>query len=106
MIHSERIEIEGAAILPKRRLNLASLDRRARGETDHSTPTLCAALDDLTRISHQAFAAAADPSVSIALHSLGLLDALSTTPDGPSAARLVSMPVCAASLRNLVRKAG
>ncbi len=44
--------------------------------------------------------------MSIALHSRGLLDVLSTTPDEPSVTRLVSMPVCAASLRNLVRKAG
>ncbi len=47
-----------------------------------------------------------------ALRSVGLLDVLSSTPASPSGAaappvaRLVSMPVCAASLRNLVRKAG
>ena len=44
--------------------------------------------------------------MSTALRSLGLLDVLSSTPAGPSVARLVSMPVCASSLRNLVRKAG
>ena len=60
----------------------------------------------LARISHKLSTAAADPGVSTALHSLGLLDALSSTPAGPSVARLVSMPVCAASLRKLVRNAG
>jgi hypothetical protein len=45
----------------------------------------------LTRISHQLSTAAADPGMSTALRSVG---------------RLVSMPVCTASLRNLVRKAG
>ncbi len=44
--------------------------------------------------------------MSIALHSRGLLDVLSATPDEPSVARLESMPVCAASLRNLLRNAG
>jgi hypothetical protein len=38
--------------------------------------------------------------MSTALRSLGLLDVLSSTPAGPSIARLVSMPVCAASLQN------
>jgi hypothetical protein len=42
----------------------------------------------------------------IALRFLGLLDVLSSTPAGASVARLVSMPVCAASRQNLVRKAG
>jgi len=44
--------------------------------------------------------------MSTALRSFGLLDVLSSTPAGSSAARLGSMPVCAASLRNLARKAG
>jgi hypothetical protein len=47
-----------------------------------------------------------DPGMSTALRPVGLLGVLSSTPAGPSVARLVSMPVCAASLRNLVRKAG
>jgi hypothetical protein len=66
----------------------------------------------LARISRQIFAAEADPGMS-ALRSIGLLDVLSSTPAGPSVAlaemrqmRLVSMPVCASSLRNLVRNAG
>jgi len=66
----------------------------------------------LTRISHPISTAEADPGMSTALRSLGLLDVLSSTPAGPSVAlaemrqmRLVSMPVCASSLRNLVRKA-
>jgi len=48
-----------------------------------------------------------------ALRSIGLLDVLSSTSAGLSVAlaemrqmRLVSTPVCAASLRNLVRNAG
>ncbi len=44
--------------------------------------------------------------MSTALRSVGLLDVLSSTSAGPLVARLVSTPVCAASLRNLVRKAG
>ncbi|MGA2264141.1 MAG: hypothetical protein ABSH28_22245, partial [Acidobacteriota bacterium] len=60
----------------------------------------------LTRISHQVSTAAADTGMSTALRSVGLLDVLSSTPAEPSVARLVSMPVCAASLRNLVRNAG
>jgi hypothetical protein len=55
--------------------------------------------------SKQVSAAAADPGMSPALRSVGLLDLLSKMPAGPSVARLVSMPICAASLRNLVRKA-
>jgi hypothetical protein len=56
---------------------------------------------------------AADPGMSTALRSVGLPDILSSMPAGPSVAlagmrqmRLVSMPVYAASLRNLVRNAG
>jgi len=44
--------------------------------------------------------------VLAAMRSVGLLDLLSSAPAGPSVARPISMPVCAASLRNLVRKAG
>jgi len=62
------------------------------------------AKEGLTRISHQISTAAADPGMSTALRSVGLLDILSSMPAGPSFARLVSMPVCAASLRNLLRK--
>jgi hypothetical protein len=43
-------------------------------------------------------------AVGIAV-AAALLDALSSTPAGSSVARLVSMPICAASLRILVRKA-
>ena len=60
----------------------------------------------LARISHKLSTAAADPGMSTALRSVGLLDVLSSTPAEPSVARLVSMSVCAASLRNLVRNAG
>jgi len=60
----------------------------------------------LTRISHRFSTAAADPGMSTALRSVGLLDVLSSTPAEPSVARLVSMPVCAASRRYPVRKAG
>jgi len=51
--------------------------------------------------------------MSAALRSVGLLDVLSSTSAVPSVAlaemrqmRLVSMPVCAASLRNPARNAG
>jgi len=44
--------------------------------------------------------------MSAALRSVGLLDVLSSTSAGPSVARLVSTPVCAASLRNPVRNSG
>jgi hypothetical protein len=60
----------------------------------------------LTRVSHQLSTAEADPGMSTALRSVGLLDVLSSTPAGPSVARFVSMPVYASLLRNLVRKAG
>jgi hypothetical protein len=63
----------------------------------------------LARISHQVSTAVADPGMSTALRSV---DMLSSMPAGPSVVlaemrqmRLVSMPVCAASLRNLVRNA-
>jgi hypothetical protein len=66
----------------------------------------------LTRISHQISTAAADPGMPTALRSVGLLDILLSMPAGPCFAlaglrqmRLVSMPVCAASLRNLGRNA-
>ncbi len=60
----------------------------------------------LARISHGLSTAAADPGMSTALRSVGLLDVLLSTSAGPSVVRLVSMPVCAASLRNPVRNAG
>jgi hypothetical protein len=60
----------------------------------------------LTRIIHEASTAAADPGMSSALRSFGLLDVLSSTPAGPLVARLVSMPVCAASLRTFMNNAG
>jgi len=67
----------------------------------------------LTRISHGLSTAAADPGMSTALRSVGLLDVLSSTSEGPSVAlaemrqmRLVFTPVCAASLQNPVRNAG
>jgi len=40
------------------------------------------------------------------LRSAGLLEVLSGMPVGPSVARFVSTPICAAWLRNLLRKAG
>jgi len=68
---------------------------------------------ELTRISHKVSTAAAHPCMSTALRSVGLLDVLSSTSAEPSVAlaemrqmRLVSTPVRAASLRNLVRNAG
>ena len=62
--------------------------------------------EQLARISHGISTAAADPGMPTALRSVGLLDVLSGTTVEPSVARLVSMPVCAASLRNPVRNAG
>jgi len=61
---------------------------------------------DLKPSFHQIPTAAADPSMSTVLRSVGLLDVLSSTPAGSSVARLVSTLVCTASLLNLVRKAG
>ena len=58
------------------------------------------------RIFHGLSTAAADPDMSTGLRSVGFLDLLSSTSAGPSVARLVSTPVCAASLRNPVRNAG
>jgi hypothetical protein len=60
----------------------------------------------LARISHRPPTAAADPGMPTALRFLGLLDILSSMPAGPFVARLVSTPVCAASLRSAVRNAG
>jgi hypothetical protein len=60
----------------------------------------------LARIIHEASTAAADPGMSTALRSFGLLDVLSSTPPGPSVARLVSTPICAASLRTFMNNAG
>ena len=53
---------------------------------------------ELVRISHRLSTAAADPGMSAALLSVALA--------WKRQMRLVSMPVCAASLRNPVRKAG
>jgi hypothetical protein len=61
---------------------------------------------DLAVFSEQLSPAAANPGMSTALRSAGLLDVLSSTPAEPSVAHLGPMPVCAASLRNLVRQAG
>jgi|WetSurMetagenome_2_1015567.scaffolds.fasta_scaffold316778_3 hypothetical protein len=60
----------------------------------------------LPRIIHEDSTAEADPGVSTALRSFGLLDVLSNTPAGPSVARLVAMPVCASSLRTFMNNAG
>jgi hypothetical protein len=56
----------------------------------------------LARISHQISAAAADPGMSAALRSVGILP--SRWPKRQM--RLVSMTICAASRRNQVRNAG
>jgi hypothetical protein len=56
--------------------------------------------------STEASTAAADTGMSTALRSFRLLDVLSSTPAGPSVARLVSMPVCAASLRTFMNNPG
>jgi len=61
--------------------------------------------DKLVRISHRLSTAASDTGMFTALRSVGFLDILSSMPAGPSVARLVSIPVCAASLRNPVRNA-
>jgi hypothetical protein len=67
----------------------------------------------LTRIINEASTAAADPGMSTALRSVGLLDILSSMPAGLSVAlaemrqmRLVSMPVCTASLRTFMNNSG
>jgi hypothetical protein len=68
----------------------------------------------LARISHQLSTAAADPGMYTALRSFGLLDILSSMPAGPLRNLHAytwreapsAMPVCTASLRNLVRNAG
>ena len=44
--------------------------------------------------------------MSAALRSVGLLAVVSTTPPGPSVARLVSTPISTTSLRTLARNAG
>ena len=88
----------------------------------HFSPQLCPLInqlisipgdDPLTRIIHEASTAAADPGMSAALRSFGLLGVLLSTPAGPSVAlaemrqmRLVSMPVCASSLRTFMNNAG
>ena len=63
-------------------------------------------LQPLTRIIHEASTAAADTGMSTALRSFRLLDLLSSTPAGPSVPRLVSLPVCAASLRTFMNNPG
>ena len=60
----------------------------------------------LARISKGLATMAADAGTPAVLRSVGLLDELSSTSAGLSVARLVSTPVCAASLRNPVRNAG
>jgi hypothetical protein len=56
----------------------------------------------LTRISHQLSTAAADPGMSTALRSVGLLDVLSSTPAEPSR----RAPCSHARLRRLATKPG
>ena len=76
------------------------------GRCAEGHPTLLGRVTDLARIIHEASTAEADSGMSTALRSVGLLDVLSSTPAGPSVARLVSMPVCAASLRTFMNNAG
>jgi hypothetical protein len=45
----------------------------------------------LTRIIHEASAAAADPGMSTTLRSVGLLDVLSITPAGPSETNILTL---------------
>jgi hypothetical protein len=80
----------------------------SRDSTENHQTTDLAILQSLalTRIIHEASTAAADPGMSAALRSVGLLGVLSSTPAGPSVARLASMPVCAASLRTFMNNAG
>ncbi len=56
----------------------------------------------LTRISHQLSTSAADPGMSTALCSVGLLDVLSSTPASPSS----RAPCIHARLRRLATKSG
>jgi hypothetical protein len=58
----------------------------------------------LARISHRLSTAAADPGMSTALRSLGLLDVLSSTPAGPSVARRLAKRRIHARLRRLATK--
>jgi hypothetical protein len=58
----------------------------------------------LARISHGLFTAAADPGMSIALRSVGLLDVLSSTPAEPSVARRLAKRRIHARLRRLATK--
>jgi hypothetical protein len=55
---------------------------------------------------HEASTAAADPGMSAALRSVGLLAVPSSTPAGPSVTRLASTSVCASSLRTFMNNAG
>jgi hypothetical protein len=95
------LKIWGTAALPPN-LQPADFARRLEFGGGAAYPQIST---DLARISHQLSTAAADAGMSTALRSVGLLDVLLSTPAEPSVARLVSMPVCAASLRNLVRSA-
>ena len=58
----------------------------------------------LTRISHKVSTAAAQPGMSTALRSLGLLDVLSSTPAGPWVARWLAKRRIHARLRRLATK--
>jgi len=63
----------------------------------------------LARISHQLSTAAADPGMSTALRSVGLLDILSSMHPGPSialAGKLPDAPCIHARLRHLATKPG
>jgi hypothetical protein len=71
-----------------------------QGEIAQSMP----GLDALTRISHGLFTAAADPGMSIALRSVGLLDVLSSTSAEPSVARRLAKRRIHARLRRLATK--
>jgi len=59
----------------------------------------------LTRIIHEASAAATHPGMSAALRSVGFLDALSSAP-AESSLRAPAMPMGAASRRTFMNNAG
>lgn len=67
---------------------------------------MCISDVNVARISHWISPTVADPGLSTAFGSVELLGVLSQTLAEASFACLVSTPFCAASLRNLVRKAG
>jgi hypothetical protein len=60
-------------------------------------PSAGKGLLDPARIPHRLSAAALDPGMSSALHSVGLLNILPSIPAGSSVTRLISAPVCTAS---------